>query len=521
MPREHPPATASTLTGLFKQIGSTWRQALLRLGAVWLFLILLFLPDWRAMAAQWWDSSTYNHILLIPAILAWLVWMRARDLARLEPRCWWPGGIVLAFAGLIWLLGAFAGLSIARQAGAVALLPASLLLILGPRVAAGLVFPLAYMAFLVPFGDELVPPLQMITAELTIGLTHLSGIPAQIDGVYINTPAGLFVVAEACSGVKFLIAMIALGVLVAHVCFRSWTRRLAFLAVSIVVPILANGVRAWGTIYVAQSMGAEYATGFDHIVYGWLFFAVVIALVLGLSWRFFDRLPQEPFIDPEAIAKLRFIERIEGKGLSSVTALLLVLVTVLGVKAWADAAQALAAPIARQIDFAPVTGWSRVDFAPSYPWEPRATGAEHRLLGSFANGKGATVDVFFALYASQGEGKEAGGFGEGALPPQSDWHWAAPGPQTATAKSERLMGRGVVDRLAQTTYRTGDLLTGSNARLKLANMVDRVLLRKSPTMLLIISAESRPNVPAQAAVDEFRRSIGPIDVWMDRTAQVR
>lgn len=520
MPRELRIA-GEPLAGLIERIGQPWRQALLRLSATWVFLVLLFLPDWRAMAAQWWDISTYNHVLLIPMILAWLVWLRAADLAKLEPRCWLPGGLVVALASFLWLLGSFAGLTIARQAGAVALLPASALLLLGPRVSAGLLFPLSYMVFLVPFGDELVPPLQMITAKLTIGLTHLSGIPARIDGVFIDTPAGLFVVAEACSGVKFLIAMIALGVLVANVCFRSWKRRIAFLAVAVIVPILANGVRAWGTIYVAQSMGAEYAGGFDHIVYGWLFFAVVIALVLGLSWRFFDRSPDDPFIDPEAIAASPLLARIDGRILPPVAALLMVVMAALGVQAWADAAEKLAAPLVKQIDFAPVPGWSRVNFAPSFAWEPRASGAEHRLLGSFTNGKGVTVDVFFAVYASQGEGKEAGGFGEGALPLDGDWAWASPGPPVTAAKSERLMGRGTVDRLAQTTYRTGDLLTGSNARLKLANMADRLLLRKRPTMLLILSAENRPGHPAEQSLGQFRRSIGPLAVWMDRTAQVR
>jgi exosortase len=102
------------------------------------------------------------------------------------------------------------------------------------------------MLFLVPFGDELIPALQTVTARIVMVLLHLAGIPATLDGVFITVPAGYFKVAEACSGVKFLIAMIAYGVLVCQVCFRSWPRRVAFMALSLVVPILANGVRAWG-----------------------------------------------------------------------------------------------------------------------------------------------------------------------------------------------------------------------------------------------------------------------------------
>ena len=68
-----------------------WRRALPLLGATWLALIALFAPDWGKMFAQWWDSSTYNHVLLVPAILGWLVWLRLPELRKLTPRAWWPG----------------------------------------------------------------------------------------------------------------------------------------------------------------------------------------------------------------------------------------------------------------------------------------------------------------------------------------------------------------------------------------------------------------------------------------------
>ncbi len=145
---------------------------------------------------------------------------------------------------------------------------------------------------------------------MAVALTHASGVPAQIDGVFIDTPVGLFEVAEACSGAKFLIAMVALGTLVAHLCFASWKRRAAFMAAAVVVPVLANGVRAWGTIYIAQSQGLEFAAGFDHIVYGWVFFAIVIVALLGAAWPFFDRTPDDPLLDAEAIEASPLLTRL-------------------------------------------------------------------------------------------------------------------------------------------------------------------------------------------------------------------
>ena len=116
-----------------------------------------------------------------------------------------------------------------------------------------------------------------------------SGIEASVDGIYIDTPVGLFIVAEACSGVKFLIAMVTLAVLVCFTRFESWSRRAMFMLASCIIPIIANGIRAWGTIYIAQFAGVEFAAGFDHIFYGWIFFAVVVAIIIGAAWRFFER----------------------------------------------------------------------------------------------------------------------------------------------------------------------------------------------------------------------------------------
>jgi Protein of unknown function (DUF3485) len=101
------------------------------------------------------------------------------------------------------------------------------------------------------------------------------------------------------------------------------------------------------------------------------------------------------------------------------------------------------------------------------------------------------------------------------------WAWQSPGPAVASGKSDRLLGAGRTARLAETYYRTGNLLTGSNAKLKLATMQDRLLVRARPTMLLILSAEEREGKPAAASIAAFRRSTGEIGGWMDRVVTAR
>lgn len=272
---------------------AAWRSALTALGAGVLAVMLLAAREWGEMAHQWWNIDTYNHLLLMPPIIAWLGHLKLGELARISPRAFWPGLLLLVAALGLWWAGRASGINLLAHAGAVGMVQAAVVAVLGLRASLLLALPLALGGFLVPFGDEIIPPLQLITADIAVALTHLSGVPARVDGIHIDTPAGLFIVAEACSGVKFLIAMVTLGVLVCFTRFASWQRRAAFMAACIIVPVLANGARAWATIYIAQFIGAERATGFDHIVYGWVFFAIIVAALLGAGWRFFEREPEE------------------------------------------------------------------------------------------------------------------------------------------------------------------------------------------------------------------------------------
>src|SRR6187397_1595271 len=103
-----------------------WRGPLARLALAWAALIALAWADWAEMARQWWDASTYNHILLVPPILVWLVAQRRGELAKLTPRPWGPGVALVVAAVAGWLVGRMLGINTLSQLGAVVMLQASL-----------------------------------------------------------------------------------------------------------------------------------------------------------------------------------------------------------------------------------------------------------------------------------------------------------------------------------------------------------------------------------------------------------
>ncbi|MFU7528360.1 exosortase A [Qipengyuania sp. ASV99] len=302
-------------------MSQAWRAsfAVLLVGA--LAVVALAAREWGEMFHQWWHIDTYTHILLAPVIIGWLVTLKFGELAKLEPEPWFPGLLIVAAGLSLWILGRASEINIIAHAGAVGVLQGVVVTAIGPRAALVLALPIAFGAFLVPIGDEFIPVLQAITAEIAVALTLWSGIPAVVDGIYIDTPVGLFIVAEACSGVKFLAAMITLAVLVCFTRFDSWRRRAAFMAVSVIVPIIANGIRAWGTIYIAQSQGVEFAAGFDHIFYGWIFFAMVVALILSAAWRYFEREPEEFGWSTAQVGAFAWLQKLESAHTAPVTAL--------------------------------------------------------------------------------------------------------------------------------------------------------------------------------------------------------
>lgn len=497
---------------------TVWTQHLRLLGLAVAAILILFWRDGLAMLDAWWNVSTYNHCLLIVPIIIWLVQQRREELAKITPMIWAPGLLWMAAASVGWLLGEAAGVSFARQLGLVMMLQGAVITLLGFKVMRGLIFPLSYSFFLVPFGEEFVPFLQTITAKMSMTFLSWTDIPAFIDGVFISTPTGYFEVAEACSGVKFLIAMVAYGALVTNLCFESWRRRALFLIAAVAVPILANGIRAFGTIYIAHHTTTDFASGFDHIFYGWFFFAFVLALVMAIGWPFFDRKIDEPMIDGDAIEQRASIQT----KLSPKAAMILMAALIAAPMLWTSTLAAQSSPVPDKIALPTVAGWDRVDYRPLFDWQPRFDGANHQLFGRFQNASsGAQVDLAIAVYDRQEDGREIVGYGQGAFDPGSEWSWSRNLPAPVSGKAIQITAPGPVVRDVQSFYRVGNKLTGSGSTVKIETLKSKLLGGNQQAVAVLISAEKIDEDGPSAAMDAFRQALGPIDKLADEMAGLR
>ncbi len=274
-----------------------WRAAGLAVLVALLVVAGAYWDTLTAIVSIWSRSGTFTHGFLIVPIVVFLVWRQRAELQVLTPK---PAPLALLFlAGLVvlWSAARVLDVNAAQHFAVVLMIPATLWLLLGNAVMMRLIFPMAYLLFAVPFGEFLVPGLQDITAIITVKALQFTGIPVFWEGRYFYIPSGSFEVAEACSGVRYLIASLALGTLYAYVSYHSLWRRAALIALAVAVPVIANGVRAYGIVMIAHLSDYQLAVGVDHFIYGGVFFGTVMLLLFWLG-NYFRDAPAAPVAGP-------------------------------------------------------------------------------------------------------------------------------------------------------------------------------------------------------------------------------
>jgi exosortase len=248
--------------------------------------LVAFAPTLAELVSYWSGTPEYGHGFLLPPVAAWLLWRDRDALSRVDPRpSAWALGLLLPSLALLllgemklsWFLKPFAFVgTLAALVGAtvglravVAALPAFVaLLLMCPlpgRVQQGLLLPLKRTA-----------------ALLATGLLDLTGVPASLDGNLIQMPgiADLWV-ADACSGIRSLIALATLAVIAGLLLRRGWLMTTILVASAVPIAILVNGLRIWLTGTIAYRSGREAAEGVFHFFEGFALFAVGALLLLG------------------------------------------------------------------------------------------------------------------------------------------------------------------------------------------------------------------------------------------------
>ena len=225
------------------------------------------------LASLWSRTEAYGHAYLVLPISVYLVWVQRGRLRLARPR---PSGFgvpwLLAAVG-VWVAGSLVDVQAARQVALVLILGGIVLLMLGTRIARILAFPIAYLLLVTSAWSALVPTLQGYTAVAVARSLQTLGVPIYLEGYFLTIPNGQFVVADVCSGLRYLLAGMAIAALYAHLNLRSAFRAVAIFAAGVAIAIFFNWLRVAVIVVVGYLQGMDHPLIAGHATFGWFTFA--------------------------------------------------------------------------------------------------------------------------------------------------------------------------------------------------------------------------------------------------------
>ena len=200
------------------------------------------------LIAFWASNDMYSYAFMVPLISALLIWVKKEELARVPVTSSLLFGTGLAGVGLsLLLVGRVSGTNLLEEASLVVSIGGLALLLFGRRMFSRLFFPITYLFAMIPFWESLTsqlhPYFQLYSASFGVASLRLFGIPVYKDGFLIQLPNINLEVAEACSGVNYLIAVLCIGVPLTYLYITSWSRRIFIVLMAVVIALLSNGVR--------------------------------------------------------------------------------------------------------------------------------------------------------------------------------------------------------------------------------------------------------------------------------------
>jgi EpsI family protein len=263
-------------------------RSLLIAGAIILLFAATYSQTFLSLVKMWWGSDDYTHGFLVPLISAYIIWRKGGALleAKAEPAIAF-GAIVMALAGASLVAGKLGSVVILEELSIPLMLAGLVLLLAGPLFLKALWFPIAYLLFMVKmFGEgseKFHWPFQLLASNIGVWILQAVGIPAYKEVQYIQLPNIVLEVASACSGLRFLVSIIAIGIPLAWLTQNSWVKRVGLVAFAIFIAVLANGARV-ALIGVWAFYGGAVVHGPMHVFQGifvaWIGF---IALFFG-AW---------------------------------------------------------------------------------------------------------------------------------------------------------------------------------------------------------------------------------------------
>lgn len=475
----------SKVLNLTEDTVTSRRLAWAAVGAAWGAILFAYRDQVALIVEAWETLPSHAHGYVVMLVVAYLAWGK-RELLRGAPFAPSKAGFAAALvAGLAGFAGELVSAGVVVQFALVFMLQAAVWAILGWRAFRILAGPLCFLLFAIPFGHDILPTLMDWTANATVVGLRASGVPVLQQDRYFVIPSGSWSVVEACSGIRYLLTSFFVGSIFAYITYTRWQKRVLFIVWMIILPLLANWLRAYVIVMAAHLSNNQWGLGLSHLAFGWVIFAVSVigSFYVGSTWR-----------DEEPLRKAGPLARASSGKVSLGAAIVMIAIAA----GWTQAAQGVMNPSPRP---APVLDLTKTlesleavrATLPMVESQFVGASAVHRGTYRFEEGE---IGLTVAYYRDQHQGAELINVNN-VIEPSHVWGWRSSGriPSPAEGIPDlRAEYYAKADAVAAvgTLYWVGGLTTTSDVISKVFQALNLVTGRGDDGASIVITASGVP-----------------------------
>ncbi len=263
-----------------------------------ILLVLLFFGLYYqiifAMIMDWYTYSDYSHGFLIPFISAYIIWTNREKISTIRIKPDNLGILVLIIGLIIFIIGITGAEYFTMRFSIIPIILGIVYFLYGREMVKSVLLPVGFLICMIPIPaivfNTVAFPLKLLATNIATNIIQLANIPVVRDGNIIHLTDMSLEVADACSGIRSLMSMVALGVAYAYIFERSMLKRTILVICIVPITIITNVARVTGTGILSHYMGPSAASGFFHEFAGIVVFLAAFAMFISVAailkiWR--------------------------------------------------------------------------------------------------------------------------------------------------------------------------------------------------------------------------------------------
>jgi len=247
-------------------------------------VLLIYVPVLGDLIERWWNDSNYSHGFLVPLISGFLIWRQRQELAACQQSSHWFGLAMILFGMLGVVVGNAGSEYFTVRVSLVITLFGLVLYLFGMEITRRVWFAIFMLLFMIPVPAVVyfsaTFPMQLLASKVAVSAMDILGIPVARQGNIIHLPETSLEVAEACSGLRSLISLLAMGAIYAYLSQRRfWAQAVLFVG-TIPMAVAGNISRVFVTALITYAWGTDTTTEPLHTIMGAMVFVVAFVLLL-------------------------------------------------------------------------------------------------------------------------------------------------------------------------------------------------------------------------------------------------